>query len=275
MNPSLSSQSSTGIPGGPLPVRDSIKKSSRRKPVAAVIRPVPRQLGKEGSLRIDPANSSPLSSHARGYSLSDYVTWLRKKIEADEAATLKQENQSQAPQAPVELPTERPSAPSPKITDDIFSSITDTDLVQVLDDRDVSTATPKGVRFEEIAGIGYSAVDHSSPGETYQRIDTAHPAESPSPSELSRKAMFPYAEMFDLSKAPEEPSEVAGGDTQAFINAVSKAIASVITEMPEPVFEQRVREHFETETHASVAQAIAEAQRAGRVEAGRTGIIRE
>ena len=126
MNPSLFSQSSTGIPGGPLPTRSAPKKSSNRKPVAAVIRPVPRQLGKEGSLRVDPANSSPLSSHARGYSLSDYVTWLRKTIEADGEVTPEQESQSQAP---VQLPTERPSAPSPQITDDIFSSITDTDLV--------------------------------------------------------------------------------------------------------------------------------------------------
>jgi len=237
MNPSLLTQSSTGIPGGPLPVRGTTKKSTHRKPVAAVIRPVPRQLGKEGSLRIDPANSSPLSSHARGYSLSDYVTWLRQKIEAGEARD-KQENQS-SPEAPVQLPPEQPPASSAKVTDGIFSSITDTDLVQVLDDRHVSTATTKGVRFEEIASPGYGAVDHSSPGESYKRIDLGHPAESPSPSELSRKAMFPYAEMFDLSKAPQEPSEVAGGDTQAFINAVSKAIASVITEMPEPVFEQR------------------------------------
>ena len=259
MNPSFFSQSSTGIPGGPLPTRSAPKKSSNKKPVAAVIRPVPRQLGKEGSLRVDPADSSPLSSHARGYSLSDYVTWLREKIEADEANS-KQEAQSQA-QSQVPAPKAKQNfSPTREVTDGIFSTITDTDLVQVLDDRNVSAKTPRGVRFEEIA-LGYAKLNDPPVSETVQRIDPAHPVESPAPSELSRKAMFPYSEMFDLSNASEESGAVEGGDTQAFINAVSKAIASVITEMPEPVFEQRVREHFKTETHSSAAQEIAEAKR--------------
>ncbi len=225
------------------------RKSSQKKPVAAVIRPIPRQLGKQGALRIDPANSSVPKSHARGYSLSDYVTWLRKKIEAD--GTIPE--QAQAAPAAEHAPA------TTETTDDIFSNITDTDLVQVLDNRDVSTASSSkiaGVRFEEFSDAEYAI--ENQPSETIQRIDTPHGMQEP--SEQARKAMFPFSDLYDLSDKPRETGPVSGENTQALIAAVSKAIASVITEMPEPVFEQRVKEHLSSEQSIN-AETIAQAQR--------------
>ena len=253
MNPSILDQSLSGIPGGPLPKSSYAKKDSRRKPVAAVIRPVPRQLGKQGSLRIDPADSSPRHSHARGYSLTEYVTWLRKKIEAEGANGLKRSgdvNSSVATQSPVARASSRAASGT-------FSSMTDTDQVQVAEGR-VSSGAPKGVRFEELSGVVYTPAAPAPNKSPVHRIDEAHPMEAP--SEQAQETMFPYSKMFDLSKAQEETGPVEAGDTQSFIAAVSKAIAAVITEMPEPVFEQRVREHFKSDTHLEAAQSLVQAK---------------
>ena len=258
MNHSILDQSLSGIPGGPLPASSSTAKNLGEKPVAAVIRPVPRQLGKQGSLRIDQAESFKPHSHARGYSLSDYVKWLRGKIEADEAAS---ELERSVDSRPVNAVEDSASQVSSKITSSGFSSITDTQQVHVTDGGEVSSGSPKGVRFEEISGVVYTPTAPraaTANKSRVHRVDEAHPMDAP--SEQARAAMFPYSKMFDLSKKQQEPGPVEGGDTQSFIAAVSKAIAAVITEMPEPVFEQRVREHFVTDAHLNTAQSLAEAK---------------
>ena len=255
MNPSILDPSVAGIPGGPLPASSTKRRNSRKKPVAAVIRPVPRQLGKQGSLRIDPADSFKPHSHARGYSLTEYVTWLRKKIEAGEATSeLKRFSDTRSNRAA----EDSVSQDSSKFASGVFSSMTDTDQVRVIDSRQVSSGAPKGVRFEEISGVVYTPPAPNPNKSSVHRVDQAHPMEAP--SEQARAAMFPYSKMFDLSEKREESGPVEAGDTQSFIAAVSKAIAAVITEMPEPVFEQRVREHFETDVHLDTAKSIAQAK---------------
>ena len=253
MNPSILNQSLAGIPGGPLPASPSTTKNSPKKPVAAVIRPVPRQMGKKGSLRIDPADSSAPHSHARGYSLTEYVTWLRRKIEADETVSQQQRSADSSLASAVE-----DSVSQEVVERGEFSSMTDTDQVHVTSSREVSGGAPKGVRFEEISGVVYTPPAPAPNKSPIHRIDEAHPMEAP--SEQARAEMFPYAKMFDLSKKKAESEPVDGGDTQSFIAAVSKAIAAVITEMPEPVFEQRVREHFETDAHLDATQSLAQAK---------------
>lgn len=256
MNRSILDQSVAGIPGGPLPVSPATRKNSRKKPVAAVIRPVPRQLGKQGSLRIDPANSSEPHSHARGYSLTEYVQWLRRKIEADESTS---EPPRFSGTRPTGVTRESNSQDFSRFASGEFSSVTDTDQVRVTEVPEVSSGTPKGVRFEEISGVVYTPPAPAENKSAVHRVDEAHPMEAP--SEQARAAMFPYSKMFDLSEEQEEKSApVEAGDTQSFIAAVSKAIAAVITEMPEPVFEQRVREHFDTDAHLNAAVSLAQAK---------------
>ena len=254
MNPSLN-QSLASIPGGPLPASSRSGKKSPKKPVAAVIRPVPRQVGKQGSLRIDPADSSAPHSHARGYSLTDYVTWLRRKIENEEAATARKREQRELERSQaVEVAEDSVAQHSQKTG--FFSSTTNTQQVRVAEDRKISSGVPKGVRFEEISGVVYTPPVSDS--NDVHRIDEAHPSDAP--TEQTLEALFPYRKMFDLSDEEQESAPVESGDTQSFISAVSKAIAAVITEMPEPVFEQRVREHFETDAHMEAAQSVFEAQ---------------
>ena len=80
----------------------------------------------------------------------------------------------------------------------------------------------------------------------FSRVDEAH-----TPEKNLAQAHVSFAE----AEQHEGPT-ISAHDTDAFIKAVSQAIASVLTEMPEPVFEERIREHFATELHARAIESL-------------------
>lgn len=246
MNSPANPQPSLGIPAGPLPSR-----RSGSKPVAAVIRPMPRETGKRGSLRLDSAESGqPPRAHVRKFELGDYVKWLKGKIEADRLDQREPNTELKFEATNlVESVTYQPVEPdvSSENPDTLFSTITDTDLVQVMEASPVKTPPPQGVRFEELPAVGF-ATDRFDDLEENSRIDASHGFES---------SAIPNSH---IAFADEETDEVkiSGKDTEEFISAVSKAIASVLTERTEPEFEAKVRSHFETELYARSIQALAD-----------------
>lgn len=78
---------SLGIPAGPISENDLRGgKAQPKKNVAAVIRPMPRETGQEGRLRLDLAEDQP-KAHIRSEQLDGYLAWLRTQIENTEIET--------------------------------------------------------------------------------------------------------------------------------------------------------------------------------------------
>ena len=253
MNSSINIQPSLGIPAGPLP-----RAKRRKKPVAAVIRPMPRQTGKQGSLRLDQAESERIPrAHARKFELGDYVKWLKEKIEADklDSRQTSTELNVEASELANKVAERDTAFQTIDNSGTLYSTITDTDLVEVMGASPVESPRPSGVRYEQLPAVGFAMDRFDRPEDFESRIDEAHDSEQ---STGSTNSHLSFGETdADLL---EEEIRVSAKDTDAFISAVSKAIASVLTDRDEPELEQKVRDHFETELYARSIQALVDLQ---------------
>ena len=111
MNPPIFVQPSNVITVGPIgDVEPGIVADSKSKQVAAIIRPVARVSGSEGSLRMDGANSNAGKTHLRSEQLQDYVNWLLDRIEADSKES---KSHSQSDELPSFTPDNRPTTTDP------------------------------------------------------------------------------------------------------------------------------------------------------------------
>ena len=96
MNSTNFVHSSIGIPAGPLSEADSSlesgtsTKAEKGKSVPVVIRPIPRESGKEGSLRLDTASPGPGKPHVRTNQLDDYGKINPKKIIFDDQIVIRE-----------------------------------------------------------------------------------------------------------------------------------------------------------------------------------------
>ncbi|MFK7768277.1 MAG: tyrosine-protein kinase family protein [Mariniblastus sp.] len=285
MNSSIFVQPSIGIPAGPIGEQTASKstsgaKESGRKPVAAVIRPMPRGSGREGSIRVDAANSAaPNKPHVRKNNLDDYVRWLREKnhldqrdtkpvvIEEVETEVVAQEEQAHSsesdtgssPLEPISL--EYPSVYATQnsffslMTHEHTQSISTEAILQPEADEQTLSAESDPPASATLAPREIEQLSKFAPVQL-ARIDAEHPIKKNlSSAHVSFAETATSVEEEDLSD-PQQPI-VAAQDTEQFIKTVSQAIASVLTETPEPAFEQKIREHFETELHARAIQTLA------------------
>ena len=261
MNSSIYVQPSLGIPAGPITVgKQAGQKETQRKPVAAVIRPMPQQMGQKGILRADVAESKRHTPHIRKHSLDDYVNWLREKYQQDEKDTKPTVTETVETEIVEEPETVTNSTkelepisleyPSVYATQDSYYS-----LMMAKSHLDAATSpNPESVEakeaIEETVNVAEPELaepeaNHFAPMK-FSRVDEAH-----TPEKNLAQAHVSFAE----AEQHEGPT-ISAHDTDAFIKAVSQAIASVLTEMPEPVFEERIREHFATELHARAIESL-------------------
>lgn len=261
MNSSIYVQPSLGIPAGPITVgKQAGQKETQRKPVAAVIRPMPQQMGQKGILRADVAESKRHTPHIRKHSLDDYVNWLREKYQQDEKDTKPTVTETVETEIVEEPETVTNSTnelepisleyPSVFATQDSYYS-----LMMAKNYLDAATSpNPESVEgkeaIEETVNVAEPELaepeaNHFAPMK-FSRVDEAH-----TPEKNLAQAHVSFAE----AEQHEGPT-ISAHDTDAFIKAVSQAIASVLTEMPEPVFEERIRDHFATELHARAIESL-------------------
>ncbi|MFT7630310.1 MAG: Mrp family chromosome partitioning ATPase [Mariniblastus sp.] len=83
MNSTIIVQQNIGIPAGPLKLAKKKSVETGKKSVGAIIRPMPRETGKTGIVRLDAASPNTHKTHMSHHQLEDYVQWLRAKIEQD------------------------------------------------------------------------------------------------------------------------------------------------------------------------------------------------
>ena len=239
----------------------------------------------EGSIRIDPASSGPAKAHIRTYELDDYVKWLRQKIKSDQAKeklVAEQKAALEANQSDKNSPLHeaaiiaRESNAGPSMSESYISEITaatnitaagqaTTNLDAVGTTSAPITELPTApILANQQSSISFSAND-------VQRVDQPHQADASASGMAAAHLHFDEAVLADANNAEADgnatPSEnetlnalrsnkLSTEDTEEFIATVSKAIASVLTDMPEVDFEQKVRAHFETELHARAIQPV-------------------
>lgn len=268
-------------------VEPTIVAPSKQKSMAAVIRPVPRGSGLEGSLRIDAANSEPSKTHIRTHELEDYVNWLREKIELDRNETARDPHpassetasqpaaQSDLTQAQANVPTvtvfevaksETSSESGPvnapaKVVEEIrhlpqtphaesdyyFSSIaTDAELTYKATERLAPPADPSPSEpAPEPARVQAYTTN------LFQRIDSPH-----GPEVLLPTAHLSFPEESPVTARPLPVDPISVAETETIVATVSKAIAAVLTELPEPNFDGKIESHFQSTIHAGMIETI-------------------
>ncbi|MDG1872404.1 MAG: AAA family ATPase [Mariniblastus sp.] len=143
----------------------------------------------------------------------------------------------------------RPAQSPSVLNDEFFSTVTDTDLVQILDTKPVSIAPASGVSMEQQAEL-----DDSS--NKIERINSSHYSSDDATIQVSigeSHVSFPDPTTLETQRSSDQ---ISAQDTGSLISAVSKAIASVLTETTEPEFEEKARLHFESEIHAQAIETL-------------------
>lgn len=280
MNPTKIVQQNIGVPASSLTDAGSIAHvDGKAKPVAAIIRPKPRDTGNLEFIRLEAAETNSLRPHDLTEQLNDYVKWLREQFEQEESdqnqeVAAKKLAEAQSTTAgshvnPIAAETVQGPGPSHQqvASDNCFETIS---METVVPDKPSSSPSenPES-RFDTKADAIFHTPARGFSTEKLDRVDPPH-------AELA-KAYAAFDELkvqgdgsptvsFEsdltdsvpsMTKKTPQPKKLSVEETEGFIATISKAIASVLTETPEPEFEQRVRAHFESELQARAARTIA------------------
>lgn len=209
----------------------------KRKSVAAVIRPVPTGSGLEGSLRLDQANENVPKHHQRAFQLDDYVDWLNKKLDRERLTATTIEARSAELEMQQEIESELDPEPTkPRIEKSRPSVLSDAELA-----RQIDNAIEHAVRIQK-------TVKEKPSSKPILRFDGPQPGPS----------VLPVAHVaFDVEDGLDEAQEqqlrkpLTDEETENFVNTISRAIASVLTDQPEAAFEQKIRSRLESELLAN------------------------
>ncbi len=283
MNPTIIVQQNLGVPTISLTTADSgASLIESRKSVAAIIRPKPRDTGHE-TIRLEAPESTSPQPHMRTIQLDNYVQWLQEIFQQDESDVRPAADaETTAPQsssiaADVE-PVAAETVQGPSLSDgDVFSN----SCFSTITTESTGSYYPGPIAAESLqrlAKTGATADSRQDQAKFHgfsitklDRIDSPHNGlpnthvaldEFKTSGEGTRADNFdadPADPMSSKTKSPA-PKKLTARETENFIATISKAIASVLTDTPEPEFEQKVRSHFETELLARAAHAIAPAE---------------
>ena len=263
MNSTIYVQQNIGIPAGPLssaetatPSQDQAKKPS----VGAVIRPMPRETGKQGSVRLDQAKTkSPPLAHIRNNSLDDYVNWLRDKIKRDQKDVRPSPNQaasdSQDSNSGVSIPAvsqvpipandkPRTDKPSNEMVVPVVLPTTETN--DSSHQRGFSTKTSHRVD-QPHDGISEAYLKFD---ELRTQLNVEHAAK------VMAETQMKVANQSDLATDVERKTVVNQSDLIDLIDKISKAIASVLTETSDDIIEQKLGGRHALEASASVDKQV-------------------
>lgn len=293
MNSTIFVQPPNAIPVDPNDVQAPVVETPpKAKSVAAVVRPVPRDSGLEGSLRMDAGSAKPGTPHIRSNQLEDYVNWLREKIDTDRIDELKRQgrsapadDQSESIRTGIPLATTVEHHSEPAIENVAVSMANPaTETVETVHSHHVSYADSDSF-FSSIAtdesgseppqpsNLNQAAVPPADlPKPTlqppkpvrgystklFERIDSAHP-EIIMPTHVSFPVESPLAVESSYDDASEtEPiiESITAEDSESLVSSVSKAIASVLTDQADPALDSKSQTHFESDIHASFIETI-------------------
>jgi Mrp family chromosome partitioning ATPase len=236
MNSTIFVQQNIGIPGGPMTSEDtttSAHSQVKKKSVGAIIRPMAREDGKPGTVRLDPADQNTPKAHVRNHDLDDYVKWLREKIKRDEQdvrtrnvtsiepLSRKQGNRS-APT--VRVQSSIPSKANPTPSNDITPPVVMPDTSDQQSSRSQGFSTKNLLRVDQ---------PHAGVSEAYLKFDELRAQHEKQQAEAviaeNREA---GGQDSVRTQQPTSQSEL--------IDKIAKAIASVLTETSEQIIDQKL-----------------------------------